>query len=567
MNPEHVKSIIAAVQMDQVLYDMVIRKSPYTKTPLIVSLLEDFFVHTMVQRLEMMFVPLENTKIPEQIGKVILTSMLKQTSVDRCRTLFSTYPCEFITDEDLETCRLLNFPPCSPKANPPPGYGYTQWEMMNSFVELVSYKRAYSPAKHEPSIMIKEQSEPLKRKKRSPMRGSRRRPGKKPGSSSSSKSSGSRGSGGRPSTPSRNVLMQLGAGTGVGAGLGAGKTRPGVASPGVFNTLSLHQIRRMNLPARPRAGSVSGTHSFTSGSGMQAVNPPPVALTNLRAKATSMDSLRPVSPLDKSSSPSLSGSSKVSTRGEVAVPQPVAAPRSGWQDMPPVDLPQYFIPKYKQRPVATQQRNLAGDRPLSRSSSTSSLESLDSSAGTSRSASRGTNEGGSFLPQVREDFKLHNRVGDVMRNYASQHPFITKAGKWAGTGLAFLGAYVAVSQIDRAIQKAQDEAEDKTAEHQKNVTDTLEADLLREKLANEKFKQQSEFASKVLSDAILTGQVPTALVESVNQRQPELPVAPGLNYGLWPEIRSGKDPIHFVCFKFLLRIIVSFSLTFFLLKM
>ena len=157
-----------------------------------------------------------------------------------------------------------------------------------------------------------------------------------------------------------------------------------------------------------------------------------------------------------------------------------------------------------------------------------------------RSASRMTNEGGSFLPQVREDFKLHNRVGDSMRTFSQRHPYRTKAGRYAGTGLAGLGAYIAASQIDRAIQKAQDNSENQTAEKDKNLTDTLEADLLREKLANEKFKQQSEFASKLLADGIRTGQVPTQLIENVTQRQPVLSVQPVQSYGLWPEVDKGK---------------------------
>ena len=228
-----------------------------------------------------------------------------------------------------------------------------------------------------------------------------------------------------------------------------------------------------------------------------------MALTNLRARTTWLDSFRPTSQLERSlSMSSLSGSSRVLTRGELAVPQPVAAPRSGWHPMPPLEPPNYFIPNYKQRPVTQQRRNLAGDRPLSRSSSTSSLDSLDSSLGDVRSASCMTNEGGSFLPQVREDFKLHNRVGDSMRTFSQRHPYWTKAGRYAGTGLAGLGAYIAASQIGRAIQKAQDDSDDQTVQKNKNLTDTLEADLLREKLANEKFKQQSEFASKVLADAI-----------------------------------------------------------------
>ena len=145
-------------------------------------------------------------------------------------------------------------------------------------------------------------------------------------------------------------------------------------------------------------------------------------------------------PVARSLSVSLSGSSRVSTRGDVAVLQPVAAPRSGWHNMPPLNPPSYYIPNYKQRPVPAQRRNLAGDHPLSRSASTSSLDSLDSSSRNLRPVSRLTNEGGSFLPQVREDFKLHNRVRDSMRTYATRHPFLVKAGRYAGGGLAGLGA-------------------------------------------------------------------------------------------------------------------------------
>ena len=264
-----------------------------------------------------------------------------------------------------------------------------------------------------------------------------------------------------------------------------------------------------------------------------------MALTNLRARTTSLDSFQPPNQLQRSPSvSSLSGSSGVPTRGALAVPQPVPAPRSGWHPMPPLETPNYFIPNYKQRPVPQQRRNLAGDRPLSRSSSTSSLDSMDSSGGNVRAASRLTNKGGSFLPQVREDFKLHNRVGDSMRTFAERHPYWTKAGKYAGTGLAGLGAYITASQIDRAIQKAQDDSENKTAEKNKNLTDTLEADLLREKLANE---QQSEFASKVLTDAIRNGQVPTQFVETITQRQSVLAVRPASDYGSWLEVDRGKN--------------------------
>ena len=205
MSPESVKSIMAAVHLDQLLYDKAIRKSEYAYSPLIMSYLEDFFVYTMSQRLEMMFVPLDNAKLPEQIGKVVITSMLQLTPVDRCRTLITTYPCEYITEQDKRNCMALNHSPCFSKDNPPPGYGYGQWELMDSFEELVTKSRSYGPGGNEPYLIVKKQEPQLKkRKKRSPLkRLSRRRPGKKRGSSSSSGSGGSRrsGSSGRNDNP------------------------------------------------------------------------------------------------------------------------------------------------------------------------------------------------------------------------------------------------------------------------------------------------------------------------------------------------------------------------------
>ena len=236
----------------------------------------------------MMFIPLDNTKLPEQIGKVIVTTMLQQTLVDRCRTLLTTYPCTFLTEEDKRNCAATQYTPCFTRENPPPGYGFGQWEMVNSFEELLTYRRQYTQAGNEPALIISDPPSTLKRRKRSPLRKLSKRRKKKGGSSSSSKSGGSRGGSRRGSpSPSRNILMRLGAGSGVGAGLGAAKTRPGAPGPGVFNTLSLQDIRRMNTQTRPRVGSASGTHSFTSGSGLQAANPPPVSLTNLRARTTS----------------------------------------------------------------------------------------------------------------------------------------------------------------------------------------------------------------------------------------------------------------------------------------
>ena len=80
-----------------------------------------------------MFVPLDDAKLPEQFGKVVITTMLRQMFLDRCRMLITTYPCEYITDQDKRSCMALNHSPCFSRENPPPGYGFGQWQLMENF--------------------------------------------------------------------------------------------------------------------------------------------------------------------------------------------------------------------------------------------------------------------------------------------------------------------------------------------------------------------------------------------------------------------------------------------------
>ena len=188
MSSEGVKSVIASVHLDQVLYDLVIRKSEYPRTPMVYGFLEDFFVYIMAQRMDMMFMPIDNTKLPEQLGKVIVTTMLQQTLVDRCRTLITTYPCEFLTEEDKQSCTVTRYTPCYPKDNPPVGYIASTWDMLRRYAELLSYRRAYVPGGNEPSLIIKTPMSTLRRRKRSPMR-KLGLPKRRRGSSSSSSSS------------------------------------------------------------------------------------------------------------------------------------------------------------------------------------------------------------------------------------------------------------------------------------------------------------------------------------------------------------------------------------------
>ena len=522
------------------------RNAEYTDSKIVNDYLDDFFAINLAKRLQPMFVPLDHTKFPEQIGKAVSLATLKLTTVARCRMLYSTYPCEDLLVEDKRTCAAAGIYTCHSRLSPPPGYEYGTWRVYDQLKAQVAANRMYQADKHEPTLILEERE--ISREKRGAWRVPRYRPRRKKrpfirNRSRSKSSSSSR-------RTKLQVMKTLGAGSSVGTSLGAGKVRPG-AGAGMFNTLSIQDMRRMragppalrNRAANPHPITVAGVHVGYS---------PPVSLTNLRARASSLDSARQRPTLVRSSSSS--SSSFQTAQGREAsqslspvVPQPASslaassAPRSGWHDMPPLEPPYAYSPR-GYRPVPAR-RNLIGDQALTRSNSITSLDSSVSSGMTdSRPPTRLTNEQGSFLPQVREDFKVHNRVGDAYRIYKEKHPYKVKAGKYVGGGIAALGSYIAASQIDRAIQRTQDKADDKTHEKYANETAVLEADLFKEKLANERFKQQSEFASKVLSDAILTGQIPTELVDHVVPKM-TVPEPVREEPGTWTMIDRTEDPL------------------------
>ena len=56
---------------------------------------------------------------------------------------------------------------------------------------------------------------------------------------------------------------------------------------------------------------------------------------------------------------------------------------------------------------------------------------------------------------------------------------VSKPEEVLGVGVAVIGTYLAISQIDRAITKAQDGVEQQRIEAQVNLTKTLEADLVK----------------------------------------------------------------------------------------
>ena len=94
MPVQAVKAVIATAQLDQILYDKIMRKLEYTNSKIVNDYLDDFFILNLAKRLQPMFILTDHTKFPEQIGKAVSLATLKLTTVARCRMLYSTYPCE-----------------------------------------------------------------------------------------------------------------------------------------------------------------------------------------------------------------------------------------------------------------------------------------------------------------------------------------------------------------------------------------------------------------------------------------------------------------------------------------
>ena len=155
----------------------------------------------------------------------------------------------------------------------------------------------------------------------------------------------------------------------------------------------------MTSSNRARMGSLSRTPSLSSATGLQMPDRPPVSLTNIRVRPSSLDSYRINTQLGRTSS---SSSSRLSQVRDVAVPQPMGQPRQGWFDMPPLNPPYAYSPSTGCRPIPAK-RNPFTDRPLTRTSSSTLLDSGVSKTSNPLLKPQVTNEQGSFMPQVRKD--------------------------------------------------------------------------------------------------------------------------------------------------------------------
>ena len=77
MPEQEVRALMATVHLDQILYDKIVRKQEYTKSQIVHDYMEDFFVFSLGRRLEKMFIPLDHSKFPEQIGRAVSLATLK----------------------------------------------------------------------------------------------------------------------------------------------------------------------------------------------------------------------------------------------------------------------------------------------------------------------------------------------------------------------------------------------------------------------------------------------------------------------------------------------------------
>ena len=344
MPVQAVKAVIATAQLDQILYDKIMRKVEFTNSKIVNDYLDDFFILNLAKRLQPMFIPIDHTKFPEQIGKAVSLAKLNLTTVARCRMLYSTYPCEDLLDEDKRTCSAAGIYTCYSRLSPPPGYEYGTWPVYDQLGVQIAASRMYQADKHEPTLILEERD--LPREKRAAWGAPRYRPRRKkrPSVRNQPRSKSN-------SLKRRNklqVMKTLGAGSSVGTSLGAGKVHPG-ASAGMFNTLSLQDIRRMNAGPPSLRNQAANPHPITA-VGVHVGYSPPVSLTNLRARPSSLDSYRMNPTLARSSS-SASTSFHTAQGRESSrpispvVPQPAASPKSGWHDMPPLEPPYAYSPK------------------------------------------------------------------------------------------------------------------------------------------------------------------------------------------------------------------------------
>ena len=174
MPEQALKALMATVHLDQLLYDRIIRKQEYPRAKIILDYMDDFFVLTLAQKLEHMFVPLDHLKFPEQIGRVVSLSTLQLNTAAKCRILYATYPCEYIRESDKLICSKMGIYTCHSKNSPPHGYEYGTWPVTEQLQAQIAARRSYQPNVYSPAMVLEERR--VVRTKRAAMKPIRFRP-------------------------------------------------------------------------------------------------------------------------------------------------------------------------------------------------------------------------------------------------------------------------------------------------------------------------------------------------------------------------------------------------------
>ena len=294
------KSLNSAIQLDQLLYDTIVRRSRYTSADIVTNILEDFFIYNLAMKLNVIFTPRNPALFPDTLGKFLTVTLINLEPMERCRLLFELYPCQHLTRQDLETCGRLGFTRCSPANDPPEGYDYGIWDILDQMKEKIINSHGYDEEDHEPYVILRTVDGPRRRKrslfkKRPTGMGTRPRPRPifNPRPRPNIATTGT-------APINTNVLLQrnqhitglLGAGTGTAAGV-RGAAAGGLPRPGLFNSMSSQDIRSMGTgaaaPAFTRTQSLTDL-SKTSASKTNVRGAPPNSPSSVSGSQASMSS-------------------------------------------------------------------------------------------------------------------------------------------------------------------------------------------------------------------------------------------------------------------------------------
>ena len=129
--------------LDDLLFDLVVRKAPYLDHPDVEGLLPDLFMIDLASRLDGIFVPDDDSRRVETLGTFLIATLLKLDPQTKCNMITQLYPCERLSTQDLQDCARLGIPVCHSAENPPAGFHVGQWNVREQVVTQIGESRGY----------------------------------------------------------------------------------------------------------------------------------------------------------------------------------------------------------------------------------------------------------------------------------------------------------------------------------------------------------------------------------------------------------------------------------------